>query len=91
MSHRTSLDGHQQREDDQKGARFTIESTKFTNIFDGSAKCLALLVTETFMDQLTKSFQNKDELENIEGDIVYMNIDIREIEETIEAAGTSLE
>lgn len=72
-------------------AGFASGPARFVTTNDGSRDCLALLVTETFLEKLNDMFQCERDLNTIQGPVNTANMDIKSIEYSIERAKKSLE
>ena len=64
---------------------------RFVIAHDGTSDCLALLVTETFLDKLNDMFEQDRDLNTIRKPVAHANMTIQAIENLIERAQQSLQ
>ena len=86
----TSTGNNVENEEDPQ-RRFTKGPSRFTIASDGSNECVALLVSEGFLDKLRDLFQETRDVSALEGPLHRAEIDAQEIEKSITRAQESLE
>ncbi|KAL6714556.1 hypothetical protein ACLMJK_007981 [Lecanora helva] len=65
---------------------FTKGPAKFVLTNDGETDCVALLVTQTFLDKLNDMFQQDDDLDTIQGPAISAKMDIEHIQNSMQRA-----
>ena len=70
---------------------FTEGPARFILGNDGSKDCIALLVTETFIDKLADLFESEHKISAIEGQLYHARRDVRGLEASLDNIQNSLE
>ena len=75
----------------EQAPSLTSGPARFVATSDGSKDCLALLVTDVFLEKLNDMFEQDRDLDTISGPLIHAKMDIDGIETSIQMAEKSLE